>query len=300
MNKETTQPKTVRTSEKIEIVRHIIEESPSKSVRRVSSETSISTTSVYRILRYDLSLFPYKVQLMQGLKETDYHKRLQFANWFLEKASAGDTFLSNLIVSDEASFYLSGTVNKQNTRLWGNENPKEFQETKKFSPHVTAWFALTKGHVIGPFFFEDEDGQTTTVTAQRYVNMLKTFFLPLLRRKRYALRRMFFQHDNATSHTAQITLEYLGTLFDKDHVISKNLWPPRSPDLTPLDFFLFGYLKSKVYANDPQTLEDLKENIRVEAKRIPRLLLDKVFASMLDRAKLCVAATGGHIQQLMA
>jgi len=38
-------------------------------------------------------------------------------------------------------------------------------------------------------------------------------------------------------------------------------WPPRSCDLTPLDFFLWGYLKSQIYTNKPQTIDALKVNI---------------------------------------
>ena len=44
--------------------------------------------------------------------------------------------------------------------------------------------------------------------------------------------------------------------------------PPRSPDLSNYDFYLWGLLKGKVYANNPKTLEDLKENIRTEIRRI--------------------------------
>ncbi|GBN79338.1 hypothetical protein AVEN_226514-1 [Araneus ventricosus] len=38
-------------------------------------------------------------------------------------------------------------------------------------------------------------------------------------------------------------------------------WPPRSPDLTPMDFFLIGYLKQQVYATPPPTLQDLQRRI---------------------------------------
>ena len=50
-------------------------------------------------------------------------------------------------------------------------------------------------------------------------------------------------------------------LFD-DQIISKALWPPRSPDLSPPDFFLWGALKGKAYANQPRTKQELENNIR--------------------------------------
>jgi len=46
-------------------------------------------------------------------------------------------------------------------------------------------------------------------------------------------------------------------------------WPARSPDLSPCDFFLWGYLKKKVFKHRPRSLEDLKGRIREETDAIP-------------------------------
>ena len=46
-----------------------------------------------------------------------------------------------------------------------------------------------------------------------------------------------------------------------DRVISHGLWPPRSPDLTPPDFYLWGKLKGSVYAHNPRTTDELKQKI---------------------------------------
>jgi hypothetical protein len=45
-------------------------------------------------------------------------------------------------------------------------------------------------------------------------------------------------------------------------------WPPRSPDLSTCDFFLWGYLKSRVYAHNPLTLADLKETVKQEWQQL--------------------------------
>jgi hypothetical protein len=68
-------------------------------------------------------------------------------------------------------------------------------------------------------------------------------------------RFCWLQQDGATSHTANSTMEMLKQ-FSDDRIISKNLWPPRSPDLTPIDYFLWGYMKQVVYSNHPQTTEE--------------------------------------------
>ncbi|GFT91919.1 hypothetical protein TNCV_908161 [Trichonephila clavipes] len=58
-------------------------------------------------------------------------------------------------------------------------------------------------------------------------------------------------------HTARATIDLLKDTFG-DRLISRFgpvNWPPRSCDLTPLDYFLWGYVKSLVYADKPQTLD---------------------------------------------
>jgi len=53
-------------------------------------------------------------------------------------------------------------------------------------------------------------------------------------------------------------------------------WPPRSPDLSACDFFLWGYLKSKFYVLKPRTVDDLKFSIREEIAILPQEMLLKV------------------------
>ena len=76
-------------------------------------------------------------------------------------------------------------------------------------------------------------------------------------------------------------------------------WPPRSPDLSPPDYFLWGYLKDRVYVNRPRTIEKFKNNIRTEIQAISSEILVKVVNGMLDRAQECVARGGGHLKDII-
>ena len=67
----------------------------------------------------------------------------------------------------------------------------------------------------------------------------------------------YYQQDGATCHTSNASMREIESIL-KDRINSKNLWPPRSPDLTPANSFLLGLLKSKVYKNTPRTFEQLK------------------------------------------
>ncbi|GFT51651.1 ATP-dependent DNA helicase [Trichonephila clavipes] len=96
---------------------------------------------------------------------------------------------------------------------------------------------------------------------------------------------LWFQQDGATCHTARATINLLKYTFG-DRLISRFgpvNWPPRSCDLTPLDYFLWGYVKSLVYADKPQTLDYLEDNIRRVIADIRPQMLEKVIENWTSR-----------------
>jgi len=152
--------------------------------------------------------------------------------------------------------------------------------------------------VIGPYFFEDEDGKAITITSQRYTEMINEFLSLNLPPNNGTL---WFQQDGATTHTAVISITALRCLF-LQRVISRFgdvPWPPRSLDLSAPDFFLWGYLKSKVYSNHPTDLHALKENIREEIAKLSEETLQAVRHSFLTRVHLCFEEGGGHLKDIV-
>jgi len=77
-------------------------------------------------------------------------------------------------------------------------------------------------------------------------------------------------------------------------------WPPRSPDLSTCDFFLWGYLKSRVYTQKTRTLNDLKEAIRQEICPIHRQLLARVMDDFLKKwLENCIQEDGRHLTDMI-
>lgn len=294
-------PKCVRTPTNIQLVHEAIDMNPTQSLRRLSHQLNISYGSTQRIVRRDLKLYPYRIQLVQSLSPADIAQRLAFATWFQQKVDNDASFTEHLFMSDEAHFHLSGHVNKQNCRFWSTENPRLLHEIPLHSQKVTVWCAVSMHHIVGPYFFEDDDGECTTVNGDRYRTMLSSFFIPELHRLCVRVRRTWFQQDGATCHTANETMAMLRQHF-QDRLISKKgfiNWPPRSPDLTAPDFFLWGYLKSQVYRNNPTTLEQLRNNIRKEIMAIDQNTLRTVMHNAVARAHECVICKGHHLQDIL-
>ena len=100
--------------------------------------------------------------------------------------------------------------------------------------------------VYGPYFFGDDQDRHITANGNRYSSMITEYVWPQL--DDMDLENMCLQQGGATSHTANVTINLLKAKFE-ERVIARNGpvgWPPRSCDLTPLDYFLWGYIKSMV------------------------------------------------------
>lgn len=288
-----------RSIENIVAVRESVAENPGTSIRHRGQELNISRPTLQRILRKDLHLHAYKVLLTQELKPTDHAQRRAFVDWALAQHQVDPDFSKKIFFSDEAHFQLNGYVNKQNCRIWGSENPRVIIEKSMHPPRVTVWCAFWNGGVIGPYFFENVAGNAVTVNGVRYREMVTEFLWPQL--DGIDVENMFFQQDGATCHTAHETMVLLRTKFP-DRVISRfgdQNWPPRSCDLTPMDFFLWGYLKGKVYANKPRTVEHLKEEIRRVIGEIEQPLCENVIENFKKRLTLCQRMRGGHLPDVL-
>lgn len=280
----------VRTPENIERVREAVIRSPQRSARRQAVALNLSRTSVCRILHEDLKFHPYKIQMVNCVRDADKPARLAFCRQFLAILNADPGMLNKLILSDEAHFHLSGAVNKQNFRYWSDSQPEAVHEKSLHSPKVTVWCGI-----IGPNFFE-ERGQSVTINAQRYQAMLTMLELPDMEDA-----ELWFQQDGATAHTARETMNCLRVMFP-GRIISRFgdvAWPPRSPDLTAPDYFLWGFLKSKVYCNKPRTTMQLKENIQNEIRAIDAGLLQRVMMSFQHRLQECVECHGGYLKNVI-
>ncbi|GFW97518.1 uncharacterized protein TNCV_4991931 [Trichonephila clavipes] len=114
-------------------------------------------------------------------------------------------------------------------------------------------------------------------------------------------RELWFQQDGATCHTARATIDLLKDTFG-DRLISRFgpvNWPPRSCDLTLLDYFLWGCVQSLVYADKPQTLDHLEDSIRHVIADIRPQMLEKVIENWTSRLDYIRASRGSPMPEII-
>ena len=149
-------------------------------------------------------------------------------------AARNENLMQHVLFSDEATFYTCGRVNRQNCRIWADEQPNALQEWERDSPKVNVWMGITKSKVYGPHMF----AEPTVVTGITYLQLLQQYFEPQLIQNGI-LDSVVYQQDGAPPHFALIVRNYLTDTFPGKWIgrASLGLWSPHLPDLTPKDFF---------------------------------------------------------------
>lgn len=129
----------------------------------------------------------------------------------------------------------------------------------------------------------------------------------LIRRLRRAgftnreIRMIWFQHDNAPPHTHHQNQRWLRRRFRNRFIGrgSRVAWPPRSPDLNPLDYFFWGKIKSAIYRHPVQNVEELMGRITDAVAEVTPEMLQTSINDLIRRANLCVEQEGGHFEHLL-
>lgn len=281
----------ITTPEVVANVQEHMLRSPQKSIRQLSQQVGVSYSSCRRVLKEELHMHPYKVSVVQELHPRDFIARVQYCQWFLEHLN-DNAVLDKTFFTDEGWFHLNGYINSQNYRTWATENPHVTVETSLHPIKIGVWVAISRARIVGPIFFN------TTINAERYRTIILDNFLNQL--DDVELTTGYFQQDGATAHTSRETLLYLEQFFH-GRLISRGLWPPRSPDLTSCDSFLFAHLKNKIYRNRLHTLEELQEAILGEIQHLNNNveILRNVSNNMKRRVHLCIEHDGQHFEQFM-
>lgn len=281
------------------LLNHI--ENPKKSLRISAKELSArfgphknSRESIRRVLK-KYKFRPYKFHTVQKLTEIHRNQRLNFCNLMLNRLNDDRNFFKHILWTDESSFSTSGLPNRQNFRYWASENPHFAREVRwQGRQTVNVWCGILDHKILGPFFFE------TTLTGQSYYEFLEdrvTEILENLPLRRY--QRIVYQHDGAPPHVIQRVKHFLDT--NHEEWIGRNgtiAWPSNSPDLTPMDNFLWGYIKNKIYQRDLNNADDIKYFIRHEVN-----MLNERHAHFIENAinhlqtcyEECVQNEGGNI-----
>ena len=227
-----------------------VREAPSTSIPRSSQQLNISETSLRLILHKDL-----------GYRHT---KSNWFKSWSQLTIQCVFVSLSRLAVdlkktpilakkkisfSDEAHYDLGWHVNKQNCCIWGPENPHAYIEKPMHPKRVTVWCEFWPRGIIGPLFWK-------WARSGRYCQWwsFSGHFERIFVHKNWS--GAYWQHLVSTGWGYQPHSRSYTRCFTPGFLkIALSAAPPRSCDLTPLNYYLRGAIKDKSYADKRETID---------------------------------------------
>ena len=254
----------------------------------------LSLSTLYRILRDDLKLKPFKSRRFHRLHgQKDFNERYHMCKMVLDYVSNDPFFLSRILWTDECFLKLNGTMNHHNIRWWASENPHRYLEKSLNAAGVMVFVGISTYGPIGPFFFDDLEVNSkkskqskNSASGLSYHELLTSKVFPEINSifPKELLDQLIFQLDGAPGHKAANVVKLLNKTFRRRWWGNNGPlhWAPRSPDLTPLgklcvhfivciflfkipiDFSFWGCLRDKIYRRKPVTISQLKDFIKEE------------------------------------
>ena len=286
-------PVTVTTRQMRSVVRSRVWRNPRRSVRKMALELKISRGSIRRIVNRDLGLSSFKRKQAHFLTETIKAKRLSRSKGLLTRfANQG---LEKVLFSDEKLFTVEEASNRQNDRILSTKAsviPEELKLVKRVQKpsSVMVWGGIS---AVGrtPLVFIPVGVKINALT---YQNLILEPILKELKVNMFENQPFLFQQDGAPAHTANSTQEWLRN--ELPDFISKEEWPPSSPDLNPLDFCVWSILEAKACSKPHRNIESLKASVVKEWANIPQETLRIAVEAVPKRLNAIIRKKGGYIE----
>ena len=252
----STPEKPIRTKELIKKARERLRRNPSRSARKLAKDTSVSVSTMQRLLKDDLHVYPYKFTKRQLLSNAT-KKRLDRAKVLIKRLVVGTQ--PQVLWTDEKLFTVQAIHNHQNDRIWipnkdmvPVERCSSFRRQKPSSMMV--WAGVTSTGLKTPLIFIDEG---VKINQTIYRRMLEEKVIPWVQ-ETVGEEGITLQQDGATSHTAKAVQHWCKTNFKG--FWEKEVWPPSSPDLNPMDFGIGPFWSKKPAQHPIQISKPLNEN----------------------------------------
>jgi inhibitor of nuclear factor kappa-B kinase subunit alpha len=296
-------PRTSRTAENIDAVNDLVlsqDDAPRthKTTRQIARELVISQRSVGRIIHEDLQLKCLKKRRAQELTAMNCETRLDRSRQLLRKYPS--YAVDFIFFTDEKVFTVAPPVNLQNDRVYAPVATKKrdivadrlLRTRSTFSKSVMVSVAVSKLGCTGLIFVEPG----VKVNGQYYREfLLSDQLLPAIRR--IAGDIYTFQQDSAPAHRARETIELLQR--ETPDFITPDLWPPNSPDLSPVDYRIWGILQERVYRKSVKDVDELKLRLIEAWSGIQQSVIDHAIDQWRVRLNACVKAKGKHFEHML-
>lgn len=286
-------PRSARTPGVIRSVKRKITVNPVRSIRKLAKQANISNTSMQRLVKDDL-----KASSRARVKRHLITNRIKGLR--LERSKRLLSILKKkkpiIVFSDEKLFNIDPVSNTRTDRFISPKKIEEVPENIKFkftTKHpagVMVFGAVASNGLKMPPVFIKEGLKVNT---EVYIGILKDHLMPWIKVNFGEDQLVVFQQDGAPCHTSNRTQAWLT---ENLNFWSKELWPPSSPDLNPLDYSIWAYVQAKACETPHPSVDSLKSSIRKAWNSMPASYITTVCSRFRPRLEQVIENQGGHIE----
>lgn len=282
--------KTTRTPELVQRAQDIISEDPRISLRKLASILGVSDATIRRITQEDLRYTSYVIKVQQMLSDEAKAKRLACCNLLLRslKNEATDRLK---FFSDDKIFAMDVEMNQRNHR-WLVYDPKDIfvVNTMKFPTSVRVLSVISsEGDIMPPYFFKEGENVTNEVYLKTLQMVVKPWIETVASGKPY-----IFQQNDAPPQTNYLVQRWLSD--NVDLLWSKELWPPNSPDLNPLDYYVWSVIERVSNKSMPhRDVASLQATIEEAFAALDCAQLKIACSRFKTRIEAVIKTNGGYI-----
>lgn len=268
-------------------------EFPESNIRDAESSLNISRSCVSRILKNNGLKKKLKKCVPSNLTNTQKKNRKEYSKEILRILN-GKKGKRLIVTEDESWIKFYNPIEK----FWmGSETENSMiRISKRFdAPKVMLVVFFSNIGIIHYEIFSREriGNRYTSYDSNKLIGSLREFRRKVnSRRKRSHCKNVFLHWDNARIHTTKKVDEYL-----KKHKIRKIPHPPYSPDISPCDFFLFGFLKKKLEGLPIEKKEDLEGHLEKIFKMIKKDTFKNVILEWKKRLLYVIKNNGEYYNE---
>ena len=257
----------------------------------------MSETSLRRIIKEDLSAKSRARTSKQLISADSKAKRLARCKQILSVLKKGKKKRVVILFTDEKVFTVDAVSTSRNNRYISSKDASEVPNNIKHSfktkhPAGVMTFGLvaSDGKKMPLVFIKN--GQK--IDSREYIRILEKKVKPWIKSNYSPDVKVVFQQDGAPAHTAKKTQEWL-----KENIPnfwSKDIWPPNSPDLNPLDFSVWANVESQACKKPHKNVQDLRSSVAKVWNNMSAHYIRRTCSRFRGRVEAVIEAEGAHFE----
>ena len=291
--KRSGRPRSIRTNALKKKIKNQIVCNPRRSARLIAKQLEIKQTTVRRVIKDHLGLVAFRPVKVHYLNDAEKQRRKVLCNRLSRRFPK--SCIDNILFSDEKIFRFDDKLIPQNERIYAKSSKDipdklKYRKKKSFPRGCMVWGGISAKGKTRLIFVDDGVKINTTSYIEKILQPIFKFDIPRI----FGADKYIFQQDSAPSHKSKKSQQFLT---EKCEFIEHKDWPSNSPDLNPMDYFVWGTMEMMLKKKKYRTFTGFKKSIKAVWEELPQDQIVRACREWYTRLKMVKEHDGGWIEK---